>query len=36
MAKLGGALIGYGIKKRNGEEKKVIFDKPIHNTITKS
>lgn len=36
MAKLGGALIGYGIKKRSGEEKKVIFDKPIHNTITKS
>lgn len=36
MAKLGGALIGYGIKKRNGEEKKVIFKKPIHNTITKS
>lgn len=36
MAKLGGALIGYGIKKRNGEEKKVIFDRPIHNTITKS
>lgn len=36
MAKLGGALIGYGIKKRNGEEKKVIFEKPIHNTITKS
>lgn len=36
MAKLGGALIGYGIKKKNGEEKKVIFDKPIHNTITKS
>jgi hypothetical protein len=36
MAKLGGALIGYGIRKKNGEEKKVIFDKPIHNTITKS
>lgn len=36
MAKLGGALIGYGIKKRNGDEKKVIFDKPLHNTITKS
>jgi hypothetical protein len=36
MAKLGGALIGYGIKKKNGEERKVIFDKPIHNTITKS
>lgn len=35
MAKLGGALIGYGIKKRNGEEKKVIFERPIHNTITK-
>ena len=36
MAKLGGALIGYGIKKRNGDEKKVIFERPIHNTITKS
>lgn len=35
-AKLGGYLVGYGLKKRNGEEKKVIFEKPIHNTITKS
>lgn len=34
-AKLGGYLVGYGLKKRNGEEKRVIFDKPIHNTITK-
>ena len=34
-AKLGGCLIGYGLKKKNGEFKKVIFDKPIHNTITK-
>lgn len=34
-AKLGGYLVGYGLKKRNGEEKKVIFDRPIHNTITK-
>lgn len=33
--KLGGYLIGYGIKKKNGEIKQVIFDKPIHNTITK-
>lgn len=35
-AKLGGYLVGYGLKKRNGEEKKVIFERPIHNTITKS
>lgn len=35
-AKLGGYLVGYGLKKRNGEEKRVIFDRPIHNTITKS
>lgn len=35
MSKLGGYLIGYGIKKKDGEFKKVIFDKPIHNTITK-
>ena len=34
-AKLGGCLIGYGLKKKNGEFTKVIFDKPIHNTITK-
>lgn len=34
-AKLGGYLVGYGLKKRNGEEKRVIFDRPIHNTITK-
>lgn len=33
--KLGGCLIGYGLKKKNGEFTKVIFDKPIHNTITK-
>jgi hypothetical protein len=32
---LGGHLIGYGIKKPNGEETKVIFPNPIHNTITK-
>jgi len=32
--KLGGALIGYGLK-RNGVEHRVMFDKPIHNTITK-
>lgn len=34
-AKLGGYLVGYGLKKRKGEEKRVIFDRPIHNTITK-
>lgn len=34
--KLGGELIGYAIEKKNGEFMKVIFDKPIHNTITKS
>lgn len=34
-AKLGGYLVGYGLKKKNGEEKRVIFDRPIHNTITK-
>jgi len=32
---LGGHLIGYGIKKKNGDVKRVMFDKPIHNTITK-
>lgn len=31
--KLGGCLIGYGIK-RNGIERKVLFEKPIHNTMT--
>lgn len=34
-AKLGGYLVGYGLKKRNGEEKRVFFDRPLHNTITK-
>lgn len=34
-AKLGGYLVGYGLKKKNGEENRVIFDRPIHNTITK-
>lgn len=34
--KLGGELIGYAIEKKNGEFNKVIFDRPIHNTITKS
>lgn len=34
-AKLGGCLIGYGLKKKDGTFKKVMFDKPIHNTITK-
>lgn len=34
-AKLGGYLIGYGLKKKNGDFKQVIFDTPIHNTITK-
>ena len=33
--KLGGSLIGYAIK-HNGTFRKVLFDKPIHNTITKS
>ena len=35
MNKLGGYLVGYGIKKRNGSEMKVMFDHPLHNTITK-
>ena len=35
-SKLGGYLIGYGIKKKTGEFHKVIFDTPIHNTITKA
>lgn len=33
--KLGGRLVGYGIK-RNGVEHVFMLDKPIHNTITKS
>lgn len=33
--KLGGCLVGYGLKKKDGTFKKVIFAKPIHNTITK-
>lgn len=33
--KLGGRLVGYGIK-RNGIESVVMLNKPIHNTITKS
>lgn len=32
---LGGCLIGYGVKKKNGTFRKVLFNKPIHNTITK-
>lgn len=35
MNKLGGYLVGYGIKKRNGSEMKVMFDHSLHNTITK-
>ena len=35
MSKFGGCLIGYGLNKKDGSFKKVIFDKPIHNTITK-
>ena len=34
--KLGGCLVGYALHKKNGVFRKVIFDKPIHNTITKS
>lgn len=33
--KLGGYLLGYGVKKKTGELTEVMFDKPIHNTITK-
>lgn len=32
---LGGYLIGYGLQRKNGDFSKVIFDRPIHNTITK-
>lgn len=31
---LGGYLIGYEIEKRNGSHTRVIFEQPIHNTIT--
>lgn len=34
-AKLGGCLLGYGLKKKYGTFKKVMFERPIHNTITK-
>lgn len=34
-AKLGGYLLGYGVRKKDGTFTKVVLDKPIHNTITK-